>query len=343
MDPVKGVESVGAEEEESVLNSVDAQIQLIEKTVVGFYASVQADREVLNKIHTDIQKTQGVISGLVKRNAQVGKLARVEAASARLNELAGEMIPRTGSLFVRLMLGRVNVKHYSVQDRQQLKSEYEKFKSRTAWIFLGFVVLQLALFETDPSSPLAILFQVWLLYYYTTLALREHILKVNGSRVKPWWIYHHYLSIAISGTSLLWNTPSFAVFYPQFLLFSLYQSTLQILLNRYQQARLYKQRALGKATRLDVGVEQELMVDQGSSFSCAPNLLILFPLIVGAHFFQLYNALKLFQFSLDGGFEHQPIIMGCLFLVVAVGNFVSTIEVYYQKWRSQDKSQDKSE
>src|SRR3989338_3077962 len=237
MDPVKVVESVGAEEEESVLNSVDAQIQLIEKTVVGFYASVQADREVLNKIHTDIQKTQGVISGLVKRNAQVGKLARVEAASARLNELAGEMIPRTGSLFVRLMLGRGNVKHYSVQDRQQLKSEYEKFKSRTAWIFLGFVVLQLALFETDPSSPLAILFQVWLLYYYTTLALREHILKVNGSRVKPWWIYHHYLSIVISGTSLLWNTPSFAVFYPQFLLFSLYQSTLQILLNRYQQAR----------------------------------------------------------------------------------------------------------
>lgn len=47
--------------------------------------------------------------------------------------------------------------------------------------------------------------QAWLLYYYVTLALRENILNVNGSFIKPWWILHHYVSIGTS--SLLSPSP----------------------------------------------------------------------------------------------------------------------------------------
>ena len=36
--------------------------------------------------------------------------------------------------------------------------------------------------------------QLWLLYYYTTLALRENILLANGSDILHWWIYHHLVS-----------------------------------------------------------------------------------------------------------------------------------------------------
>ena len=340
----EAIEKAGNKSEDDALAQVELGIQEIEKIVVKFYNSIQEDREILNKIRSQIQKNQSLIAALVAQNPQVKQSTRVLDASKRLNDIASEMIPRTGSIFVRLMLGRVNVKHYSTQDRQQLKDEYEKFKSRTAYIFFLFVVAQLFLFHSNPSSPISIIFQVWLLYYYTTLALREHILRVNGSQVKLWWIYHHYLSIAISGTSLLWNTPSFTLFYPQFLWFSLYQASLQILLNRYQEARLYKQRALGKATRLDVGVETELMVDRGPSLNCAPNLLILFPLIIGAHIFQFYNAICLFRFAYDGlsegldfeKIEPQPIFMGILFLTVGVGNFFSTIEVYLNKWRNRN-------
>jgi hypothetical protein len=67
-----------------------------------------------------------------------------------------------------------------------------------------------------------ILFHVWLLYYYTSLALRENILRVNGSSkiihrandvmmtnrgaisdIKSWWIIHHYLSIVVSLTLIM--------------------------------------------------------------------------------------------------------------------------------------------
>lgn len=34
--------------------------------------------------------------------------------------------------------------------------------------------------------------QLWLLYYYLTLSLRENILLANGSDILHWWIYHHY-------------------------------------------------------------------------------------------------------------------------------------------------------
>jgi hypothetical protein len=30
------------------------------------------------------------------------------------------------------------------------------------------------------------------------------ILKANGSDIKLWWLFHHYSSIAVSATMLLW-------------------------------------------------------------------------------------------------------------------------------------------
>ena len=50
-----------------------------------------------------------------------------------------------------------------------------------------------------------VIFQVWLLYYYVTLALREHILKVNGSNINRWWTIHHYMAILMSIIVLTWS------------------------------------------------------------------------------------------------------------------------------------------
>jgi hypothetical protein len=33
-----------------------------------------------------------------------------------------------------------------------------------------------------------LLLQAWLLFFYTSLALRENILRVNGSDIRPWYI-----------------------------------------------------------------------------------------------------------------------------------------------------------
>ena len=36
------------------------------------------------------------------------------------------------------------------------------------------------------------------------VTLREHILWVNGSLIRRWWIWHHYLSIALTAVLLIW-------------------------------------------------------------------------------------------------------------------------------------------
>jgi hypothetical protein len=40
-----------------------------------------------------------------------------------------------------------------------------------------------------------LLWHIWLLYYYLSIALRENIMKANGSEIHGWWFMHHYISM----------------------------------------------------------------------------------------------------------------------------------------------------
>jgi hypothetical protein len=42
------------------------------------------------------------------------------------------------------------------------------------------------------------LYLAWVAYFYLTMALRECVLLVNGSQIRPWWVQHHYWSAACS-------------------------------------------------------------------------------------------------------------------------------------------------
>lgn len=64
-----------------------------------------------------------------------------------------------------------------------------------------------------------------LVWYYCTLTIRESILKVNGSRIKGWWRFHHFLSTVVSGMLLVWpNTGAWYDFRGQFMWFNVYIS-----------------------------------------------------------------------------------------------------------------------
>lgn len=41
----------------------------------------------------------------------------------------------------------------------------------------------------------------WLLWFYTSLALRENVLRLNGSSIRKWWIRHHYYSMLLALTA----------------------------------------------------------------------------------------------------------------------------------------------
>ena len=155
------------------------------------------------------------------------------------------------SLFVRLFLGQVNVKVYREDEKLKLKQEYQKFRSRTDLIWVFMSLIQLVIWPD--VRALEIIFQIWLLYYYVSISLRENILRVNGSNIRPWWIIHHYLSTVVSLVTLTWpDGPAFRTFIKQNLYMTLAQGVVQILQTRYQQGRLYKLVAMGKATRMDV-------------------------------------------------------------------------------------------
>lgn len=65
-----------------------------------------------------------------------------------------------------------------------------------------------------------------LVWYYCTLTIRESILKLNGSRIKGWWRFHHFFSTAAAGILLIWpDNETWLAFRNQFVLFTIYLST----------------------------------------------------------------------------------------------------------------------
>lgn len=105
--------------------------------------------------------------------------------------------PRLNGLgwFMRLMVGQVPMTLHKNADRLRFKDEYNKFKSRTTLLYIiGPIVQILALWMQNTSwgvssTTMDLLLkahQLWLLYYYLTLSLRENILLANGSAILHW-------------------------------------------------------------------------------------------------------------------------------------------------------------
>uniref|UniRef100_A0A8C9YVK8 Transmembrane protein 120Aa n=1 Tax=Sander lucioperca TaxID=283035 RepID=A0A8C9YVK8_SANLU len=216
------------------------------------------------------------------------------------------------------------------------KDEYEKFK----------LVLTVILFVVSFSCrflfsyrALDALFNFLLVWYYCTLTIRESILISNGSRIKGWWVSHHYVSTFLSGVMLTWPEGTlYQMFRNQFLTYCLYQiGFVQFLQYYYQSGCLYRLRALGERHNMDVTVE-------GFQSWMWRGLTFLLPFLFFGHFWQLYNSITLFRmFQLPECKEWQVVMCGCSYLVLFMGNFFTTVGVVYQKYmNNQDKTKAKS-
>ena len=78
------------------------------------------------------------------------------------------------------------------------------FKPIFDWFFLAFSVLNLIYFHRLAEA----LHLFLLLWFYCTLTVRESILVVNGSRIRGWWVMHHYISAFLVGVHIIWPTAS---------------------------------------------------------------------------------------------------------------------------------------
>lgn len=242
--------------------------------------------------------------------------------------------------FLRMFLGPINVRANRKDVQLKVKEEYNNVRDRTAFLFLCLPSLLLILRSWIwggclPALPVQ-LYQAWLLYLYTGLALRENILRVNGSDIRPWWIRHHYFAMAMALISLTWEIdqgPDCAqkqIGVQLFLKWAIMQGVAMILQNRYQRQRLYTRIALGKARRMDVV--------WGETAGVAGQLLLLCPILFVLQGFEAYVGVLLLKTALVGyNLDWQVITCGILLLVMAVGNFANTVQTLIMKSRVKAK------
>uniref|UniRef100_A0A673M5X3 Transmembrane protein 120B n=1 Tax=Sinocyclocheilus rhinocerous TaxID=307959 RepID=A0A673M5X3_9TELE len=237
-------------------------------------------------------------------------------------------LPKKNGLYLNLVLGNVNVTLLSNQAKFAYKDEYEKFKLYMTIILMFGAVTCLFLFNYRVTDEV---FNFLLVWYYCTLTIRESILMSNGSRIKGWWVSHHYVSTFLSGVMLTWpEGQMYQMFRSQFLAFSIYQSEYNLLFLQYyyQSGCLYRLRALGERNQLDLTVE-------GFQSWMWRGLTFLLPFLFFGHFWQLYNAATLFKLSgRDDCKEWQVFMLALTFLVLFLGNFLTTLKVVHQKFHT---------
>jgi TMPIT-like protein len=142
-------------------------------------ASFQRQLEELSAIRAQQQH----MSALPELDAAIARLQdRVDALQGEIRELVSIEPGWGDSNFVRLFLGRVNVKVASPKDRELLRDEYNRFKDKTN---VGFIIAPLIWLMNQQylsksfsyTDWIYTLTHLWLLYYYTSLGLRENILR----------------------------------------------------------------------------------------------------------------------------------------------------------------------
>lgn len=291
-------------------------------------------KELLKKVNAAAEKEE--------ISAEIAEGLEVELYRARGMVYEGDvaaLLPhKANGWFLGTLLGHVNVRSARRDVRLKVKEEYNSYRDRTALLFLAFPVALLILKDRlwegcFPGLPVHA-YQAWLLFFYTSLALRENILRVNGSDIRPWWIQHHYFAMFMALISLTWSIEGADCASKQhgvslFLLWAVMQGVAMLLQNRYQRQRLYTRIALGKAGRMDVV--------WGETAGMKGQLWILYPLLFVLQMFQFYIGILLLHSAVYEYFEWQIAACGTLLVSMAVGNFSNTVGTVVVKYRMKAK------
>ncbi|KAI4793231.1 hypothetical protein KUCAC02_032857 [Chaenocephalus aceratus] len=218
--------------------------------------AISRQRKKLRELRVSLQECKDNHPTPKLNPEDVDSIAEVQSLIRERGEAFSEMeafLPQKNGLYLNLVLGNVNVTLLNKQSKFAYKDEYEKFKLVLTVILFVFSFTCRFLFS---YRVLDALFNFLLVWYYCTLTIRESVLINNGSRIKGWWVFHHYVSTFLSGVMLTWPEGAlYQMFRNQFLTYCLYQSFVQFLQYYYQSGCLYRLRALGEKHNMDVTVE----------------------------------------------------------------------------------------
>ncbi|GMY30702.1 transmembrane protein 120 homolog isoform X1 [Fagus crenata] len=333
---------------EEEVGRVVEQAKELQESTASFISKTSSDDQSLRQRALSIDSSIRRLRSLVSHNQLLDpKLAdKLEEDLQRARCIladgdAASFLPaKFQGGFLKMFLGPINVRASHKDVQLKVKEEYNSYRDRTALLFLLFpsMLLILRSWIWDgclPAFPVQ-LYQAWLLFLYTGLALRENILRANGSDIRPWWIYHHYCAMVMALVSLTWeikgqpNCSQKQRGVQLFLQWAMMQGVAMLLQNRYQRQRLYTRIALGKAKRMDVVWGETAGVD-GQLWLLCPILFIL-------QGFEAYVGLLLLRTALVGVVsEWQVIFCGILLVLMAVGNFANTVQTLMVKSRFKAK------
>uniref|UniRef100_A0A453GFX6 Uncharacterized protein n=2 Tax=Aegilops tauschii subsp. strangulata TaxID=200361 RepID=A0A453GFX6_AEGTS len=125
-----------------------------------------------------------------------------------LDSHVAAFLPSKGNgKFLKKFVGPVNVWVARKEDKLKVKDEYINYM---VCLYVPAVSIHSPLTEmvgVDGCLPALTVqvYQAWLLFLYTSFALQENVLLVNGRDIRPWWIYHHYLAMLMALVSLTWE------------------------------------------------------------------------------------------------------------------------------------------
>jgi len=297
-------------------------VKHLSKQVPDIQTTIDVQFGDKSPFHLKVKELQAEIHGIPRLPDESPQLKRKFDEVQKMLKTCASFRPRTGGFFIRLFLGQVNVVEFSSTAKGLLKSEYLKFRDRTT---IMFILWPLALMYCPVELNLDLLWHMWLLYYYLSLALRENILKANGSEIHFWWFLHHYISMAMSCTNITWpsTSPSRIFYRHHFYRFALLQGSVQVMQNYYWNKRNYTAVTLGKANSMTV------VPNSYNSETLMLRLLVLF--LVCLQTFQIYLGYMLLSgylssSQLEGMGELQCLAVGAMTMVMGIGNVSATIQ-----------------
>ncbi|XP_072163440.1 transmembrane protein 120A-like [Diadema setosum] len=302
-------------------------------------AMVGHQKKKYKQIAEDLQREGSKLSG--EEKAKSNELKKLIDERKKTCGEVYDTLPRPNSFLLNTIMGPISVSILNKADRFAYKEEYERFK-----LYLSIIMLVGATINTlfiknsqvNTEKPNRIVricdacYHFLLVWYYCTLVVRESILRHNGSRIKGWWVVHHYLSVLLTAILLIWpDSVSYRMFRNQFMIFSLYLSVVQLIQYYYQSGCLYRLRALGEKSDMYITVE-------GFQNWMWRGLTFLLPFLFVAYTWQFYNAYTLYQLSKhpDCNEWMVPVSSG-IFLSLFLGNSITTSGVIVNKFRAKQQ------
>ncbi|KAI5171097.1 hypothetical protein NEFER03_0499 [Nematocida sp. LUAm3] len=233
------------------------------------------------------------------------------------------------SFFLQVTLGVCELK-LPEKAKHKYKTSYETFKLTSTIGVTLLTLINLILVKSKIMDTFQILSH---LYIYSTLTIREHILLNNGSNIKKWWIFHHYICIVIAAMMFSCPEYSFSLIRNIILKFLFFLSCSQLVQYQYQMRRLYVLRSLEKDASLETTSDH-------MTISLATNFIIVSLLLIFFQFIQMYVAYSIYTLHLKYKWTHyQPLVGSILIFTMAVGNVVAIVHTCYDKIQKKRRKQ----